>query len=124
MARRKYHDENQIDPQVVEKPTIDMNVLEIRGRGKKWHLFVPDPSNLQTSVPVIRDGQVITKVSSWVATNKMLEVHETFTSKEAAIEAAEFIKPGCTIKVIKTSDHSERAAKAAATRRKNKEKEE
>jgi hypothetical protein len=103
MARRKYHDKEKIDPEVTQTPTIDMDVLEIKGQGKKWHLFYPDPSNYQTPVPIIKDGQVIGSANSWIATNKMIEVHEVFSSPAAAREAAEFIHPGCTIKITNTS---------------------
>ena len=120
MATRK--PEIKIDPEVTQTPTIDLNVLEVRGRGKKWHLYYPDPQNISTRHKVLdRDGKVVRVISSQVATNKMLEVHNTFESKQEAIDAAEFIKPGCTVKVVTTGDYTERAAKSAATRRANKE---
>jgi hypothetical protein len=117
---RKFQ-ENKIDPEVTQKPTIDMNVVEIRGRGNKWHVFYPDEQNMVTHSPVIKDGKVVGSIGSWVATNKMIEVHEEFNSVEEAQDAAEFIHPGCTIKVIKTSTRKEAAAKAAETKRKKRQ---
>lgn len=123
MAYRKKSKEEYLDPEVTQSPTIDMNEVEIRGRGQKWNVFYPDEQNTAIPVPVFKDGQVVGSVSAWLATNKLIEVHETFTSVEAAKEAAEFILPGCTIKVIKTSSRKEAAAKAAKTRKKRKEEE-
>lgn len=119
MARR--FQENKIDPEVTQEPTIDMDVLEIRGRGSKWHVFYPGEENIATYSPVYKDGKVIGSVASWQATNKMQEVHEVFDSLEDAKKAAEWIKPGATIKVIKTSNRKEAAAKAAETKRKKRE---
>lgn len=112
MARRNYHDPDKIDPQVTQSPTIDLNTLEIRGQGKKWHLSYPDESNISTRHPVIdKEGRVISYVEGWVATNQMTEVHEVFESMEEAKIAANFIHPGCEIKVIKTTGKGGRKKK-------------
>lgn len=122
MARRKIVNEGYIDPEVTTKPTIDMNVVEIRGRGNRWRLYLPDAQNMVTQVAVYdREGKAKGSVGTWVATNKMNEAHEIFTSLQEAKIAAEFDKPGCVIKVIKTSNREEALAKARATRKRKEE---
>jgi len=103
MARRKYFEQEKIDPEVTQSPTIDMNVVEIRGSGKKWRVAIPDESNYVTHVPVFKDGVAKGSVGSFIATNKLIEIHDTFATVEEAQAAAEFIKPGCEIKVVKPS---------------------
>lgn len=99
--RNRVAEEREIDLEVTKAPTIDLNVLEIRGRGTKWNLFYPEAENIGTPVPVYdQEGKLKEVVSSWVATNKFTQVHGDFESVEAAQEAAEHIHPGCEVKVI------------------------
>lgn len=124
MARRRKFDSDKIDDEVIKAPTIDLNVVEIKGREKKWHLFHADPQNISTPVAVFgQDGKMKEVVYSQVATNKLVEVHEVFTSEQAARDAAEFIKPGCEIKVIRTAKGEENLAKAREAKRKKQEQE-
>jgi hypothetical protein len=102
MARRKT--ETEFDLEVTKAPTIDLNVLEIRGRGDKWNVFYPQAENISTPVAVYdQEGKLKEAVSSWVATNDFTQAHGDFTSVEEATEAAEFIQPGCEVKVITLS---------------------
>lgn len=121
MPRRKFNDTKKIDPEVTKAPTIDLNVIEIKGRGQRWKLSYPDEANIATRHPVYKNGEVISYVESWVATNEMHEIHDTFTSEKAAREAAEFIKPGCEIKVIRTGKSTDNLAKAREAKRKKRE---
>lgn len=124
MARRRNYDPEKIDDEVIKAPTIDLNLVEIKGRGKKWHLFHADPQNISNPVAVFdQEGKMKEVVYAQVASNKMVEVHETFTSEKAAREAAEFIKPGCEIKVTHTSKNEDNLAKAREAKRKRQEQE-
>jgi hypothetical protein len=126
--RRVTVDEDFIDPEVTKIPTIDMDTLEIKGRGDKWFLYYPDPNNYQTPVPVYdKEGKLKETVNTWVATNKMLPVHgpdghpEIFTTLAAAREAAQYIHPNANIKVTRTSKREEALAKAREAKRNKKE---
>jgi hypothetical protein len=111
MPRRNKTAEN-LDLEVIKAPSIDLNVLEIRGRDNKWLLFYPEAENISTPVAVYdQDGKLKEVVNSWVATNKYSPVHDEFESVEAAQEAAERIQPGCETKVITISARGENLRK-------------
>jgi hypothetical protein len=104
MARRKHVAEDVIDQEVTKAPTIDLNTLEVRGRGTKWNVFYPQAENIGSPVPVYdREGKLKEVVTSWVATNDFTQAHGDFESAEAASEYAEQIHPGCEVKVITLS---------------------
>lgn len=122
MAR--FQKEEKIDPEVTQTPSIDMNVLEIRGRGRKWRVAYPDPSNIPSPIKVFdREGNFKEIVYSQVATNKLYEAHEVCTSENAARELAEFLHPGCEIKVVKTSKSTDNLAKAREAKKRKREQE-
>lgn len=99
LARRKT--EVEFDPETMKAPTIDLNVLEVRGRDDHWNVFYPQAENIATPIPVYdQDGKLKGKLDTWVATNKFSECHDTFTSAEEAKDFAEKLQPGCEVKVI------------------------
>jgi hypothetical protein len=100
LARRKAT-EVEYDPETMKAPTIDLNVLEVRGRDDHWNVFYPQAENIATPIPVYdQEGRLKGKVDSWVATNKFSECHETFTTAEEAAIYADQIHPGCEVKII------------------------
>jgi hypothetical protein len=102
MARRRK--ETEFDLEVSKAPTIDLNVLEIRGREDKWNVFYPQAENIGTPVPVYdQEGKLKEAVTTWVATNGFTQAHGDYPSVEEATKAAEFIQPGCEVKVITLS---------------------
>lgn len=102
MARFKPKEE-ELDLEATQAPTIDLNKLEVVGHDPEWKVWYPDPSNISTPVPVYdRDGKMTGYVLCQIATNKLVDCHTKFKSLKAAKEHAEFISPGCEIKVIHT----------------------
>jgi hypothetical protein len=102
--KMKRSKEVEFDLEVTKAPTIDLNVLEVRGRGDKWNVFYPQAENISTPVAVYdQGGKLKEAVNSWVATNDFTQAHGDYTSVEEATKAAEFIQPGCEVKVITLS---------------------
>lgn len=94
--------------------------LEIRGRDDSWHVHYPNEERLSSPVPVYdKEGNYKETLYCGSATAGNTEAHFTGT-KEAAIEYAHYLFPGCEVTVTRLLNKQEslkRARQATKTRR-------
>jgi len=103
---------DDLDPETTKASTIDLNSVEIRGSGKKWHLAVPEAENISSPVKVYdREGKLKDVVFSQVATNKYHDIHTVFESLQEAKDYAEYLKPGCEINIVKSGKPGKKGGK-------------
>ena len=88
---------------------------EIRGRGKTWKVWVPDPADTTTTHPVYDvDGVQTGVIKAAGPTGKMVESHHVSASVEEAIEYAAYLGfPDAKVTKLKTKAESLAAARAA-----------
>lgn len=98
-------------------------VLEVRGRGKNWKVHYPDEERLSSPVPVYdREGIFKTTVYSGTDKGGMTEAHFVGTQEEA-IAYAEYLSPGCEVKIVKTNTQAESLEKARKAKQRQKREE-
>jgi hypothetical protein len=54
----------------------------IRGRGRRWRVWYPDESAIPTTIPVMRDGEIVGTIQAAAPTGKLIESHFTGTYEE------------------------------------------
>ena len=86
-------------------------VFEIRGRNGKYKVWYPAEDNLASPVPVY-DKEGVYKETLWCGgpNGGMTETHFEGT-KDEAIEYAQWLHPGCTVRVVNLQGPATRARK-------------